>query len=74
MRRDIGRRLLGHGELAVAMALNLLLLYDGPFVDWVFTAVLMSMVLNELWSARLLKGFLIDAGDIKAAAQNGQEG
>ena len=68
VRRDLGRGLLGHGEVAVAMALNLRLVYEGPFVDWVFTAVLVSIVLNELWSARLLKGFLIDAGDIKAAA------
>jgi len=74
VRRDLGRGLLGHGEVAVAMALNLRLVYEGPFVDWVFTAVLMSMVLNELWSARLLKGFLIDAGDIKAAVQSEQEG
>ena len=74
VRRDLGRGLLGHGEVAVAMALNLRLVYDGAFVDWVFTAVLVSMILNELWSARLLKGFLIDAGDIKAAAQAGQEG
>jgi Kef-type K+ transport system membrane component KefB len=74
VRRDLGRGLLGHGEIAVAMALNLRLVYEGPFVDWVFTAVLVSLVLNELWSARLLKGFLIDAGDIKAAAQASQEG
>jgi Kef-type K+ transport system membrane component KefB len=74
VRRDLGRGLLGHGEVAVAMALNLRLVYDGPFVDWVFTAVLVSMVLNELWSARLLKGFLIDAGDIKATAGTEQEG
>ena len=51
------------------MALNLRLVYQGDSVDWVFTAVLLSLVVNELWSARLLKGFLIDAGDIKAAAQ-----
>ncbi len=68
IRRDLGRGLLGHGEVAVAMALNLRLVYEGAFVDWVFTAVLFSIVLNELWSARLLKGFLIDAGDITAAA------
>jgi Kef-type K+ transport system membrane component KefB len=69
VRRDLGRGLLGHGEVAVAMALNLRLVYQGAYVDWVFTAVLVSLVVNELWSARLLKGFLIDAGDIKAAAE-----
>ncbi len=72
VRRDLGRGLLGHGEVAVAMALNLRLVYDGAFVDWVFTAVLVSMVVNEFWSARLLKGFLIDAGDIQATAKTGR--
>ncbi len=72
VRRDLGRGLLGHGEVAVAMAINLRLVYDGPFVDWVYTAVLVSMVVNEFWSARLLKGFLIDAGDIQATATTGR--
>ncbi len=66
VRRDLGRGVLGHGEVAVAMALNLRLVYEGAFVDWIYTAVLASLVLNEFWSARLLKGLLIDAGDIRA--------
>ncbi|MCB9798081.1 MAG: hypothetical protein H6741_35840, partial [Alphaproteobacteria bacterium] len=61
-RRDLGRALLGQGELAVAMALNYYLLFrDDALADVVFTAALMSVLLNELWSARLLKGLLIDA-------------
>lgn len=65
-RRDLGRALLGQGELAVAMALNYYILFRGdPLADVVFTAALMSVLLNELWSARLLKGLLIDAGDIR---------
>ncbi|MFH1465303.1 MAG: hypothetical protein ABIO70_13030 [Pseudomonadota bacterium] len=68
LRRDLGRGMLGHGEVALAMALNLRLVYQGPFVDWVYTAVLVSLVVNEIWSARLLKGFLIDAGDIRVGA------
>jgi len=67
-RRDIGRGLLAQGEVAVAMAVNFKLVYEGPLVDAAFTAVLFSVVANELWSARLLRGVLIDAGDIRHAA------
>ncbi|MCB9795772.1 MAG: hypothetical protein H6741_24010 [Alphaproteobacteria bacterium] len=65
-RRDLGRALLGQGELAVAMALNYYLLFrHDALADVVFTAALMSVLLNELWSTRLLKGLLIDSGDIR---------
>ena len=67
VRRDIGRGMLGQGEVAVAMALNFQLVYpDSPACGLVVTAVLASVLLNELWSARLLKGLLIDSGDIRA--------
>jgi len=68
VRRDIGRGLLAQGEVAVAMAVNFKLVYEGPLVDAAFTAVLFSVVVNELWSARLLRGLLIDAGDIHYGA------
>ncbi|MCB9762390.1 MAG: hypothetical protein H6739_21515 [Alphaproteobacteria bacterium] len=73
-RRDMGRALLGQGELAVAMALNFYLVFkDDPLADLVFTAVLVSVLLNELWSTRLLRGLLIDSGDIRheLATQDG---
>ncbi len=67
VRRDIGRGMLGQGEVAVAMALNFELVYpDHPVCALVVTSVLASVLLNELWSARLLKGLLIDSGDIRA--------
>jgi Kef-type K+ transport system membrane component KefB len=64
-RRDIGRGLLAQGEVAVAMAVNFRMVYEGELVDAVFTAILLSVVANELWSARLLRGLLIDSGDIR---------
>lgn len=67
LRRDLGRGLVGHGEVAVAMALNLRLVYEGALLDLVFTAVVLSVVLGELFSARFLKGLLIDAGEIEAS-------
>ena len=67
IRRDVGRGLLGQGEVAVAMALNFGIVYpDEPYAPLVVTCVLASVLLNELWSARLMKGLLIDSGDIRA--------
>lgn len=66
VRRDLGRGLLAQGEVAVAMALSLVLVYDGPAVDIAYTAVLVSVVVNELVAPRLLKGLLVDAGEIRA--------
>jgi len=62
---DIGRGLLGQGDVAVAMAISYRIVFDGPVVDIVFTTVLVSVVLSELTSARQLKALLIDGGDIQ---------
>ena len=64
-RWDQGRALIGHGEVAVAMALNLMLVFPGEIGQLVSVSILASVVLNEIWSARLLRGLLIDAGDIR---------
>ncbi len=65
IRPDVGRGLIGHGELAVAMAINLRLVYAAPFVRWVYGAVLISVLLSELWGARALRGLLLDAGEVR---------
>lgn len=71
-RRDMGRALLGQGELAVAMALNFMLVFqDRELAEVVFTAVLVSVLANELWSTRLLKDLLIDSGEIRHSVQPG---
>jgi len=64
-RMDQGRGMLGHGDVAVAMALNILLVYPGDLGKMLSAAILTSVVVNEVWSARLLKGLLIDTGDIR---------
>ena len=63
-RWDQGRGLLGHGAVAVAMALNLMVVFPTDVGRMVGVAIISSVVANELWSARLLKGLLIDSGDI----------
>ncbi len=65
VRRDVGLGLLGHGELAVAMAINLHLVYDAPFVRWLYGAVMVSVLMSELWGARALRGLLLDAGEVR---------
>ena len=68
IRRDVGRGLLSHGEVAAAMALNFRLVYEYPAASWAFTAVLGSMLVNEMVSVRFLKGLFIDSGDISMGA------
>lgn len=68
-RRDLGLALVGQGELAVALAVNLLLARpDLPGVSWVFHTLLLTALVNELWSARLLRGLLLDCGELRDEA------
>lgn len=64
MRNDVFRGLLAQGEVAVAMAIAFRLVYAGPTVDLVYTAVLGSFVFYEAIAPRLLKGLLVDAGEL----------
>jgi len=64
-RRDIGRGLLAQGDEALAMALSLRLVYEGPAIDLAYTAILGSVMVHELLAPRLLKGLLVDAGQIR---------
>lgn len=50
-----GRALLGQGGLAIAIALNYRILHDAPFADVVFTAAILSVLLHDLTSARLVR-------------------
>lgn len=65
IRGDIARGLLAQGDEALAMAIGYKLVYDGPAVDIAYTAILASVVVHELFAPRILKGLLIDAGDIR---------
>ena len=72
VRSDVGRGLLGHGEVAVAMAISAHMVYNGPVMDLALTAILTSVVLSEIWAARATRRLLIDAGEISADAQHAQ--
>ena len=67
---EVGRGLFGHGEVAVAMAISSAILFEGEqavpedAVDTLVTAILLSVILNEIWAARFVRALLIDKGEI----------
>lgn len=65
LRRDIYRGMLAQDNVAVAMAVSFLLFFEGESVDLAYCAILCSVMLNELISARALQGLLVDAGDVQ---------
>jgi Kef-type K+ transport system membrane component KefB len=65
LRPDYFRGLLSHGTVSVAMAVGFQLVYDGPAIDLAYTAILVSVVFNDLVAPRVLRGLLVDTGDIK---------
>lgn len=68
VRRDVFRGLLAQGDVAVAMALSFKLVYTGQAADLAYTAVLCSVTIHEIIAPRLVKGLLIDGGDIRREA------
>lgn len=65
LRRDYYRGLLAHGEVSVAIAVSFRLVFHGPAVDLAYTAILASVVVNDLVAPRILRGLLVDSGDIR---------
>jgi hypothetical protein len=65
LRADLFRGTLAQGNAAVAMAVSFRIVYDGPVVDLVYTAILAGTVLSELVSPRMLRGLLVDAGELR---------
>jgi Kef-type K+ transport system membrane component KefB len=65
LRGDYFRGLLAHGEVSVAMAVSLRLVYEGPAVDLAYLAILVSVVINDLIAPRVLRGLLVDTGDLR---------
>jgi hypothetical protein len=66
LRPDLGRGILGQGETTVAMAVSLRLVYDGPAVQTAFAAALGALLVGELIAPRVLRGLLVDIGDLSA--------
>ncbi|MDH5490942.1 MAG: hypothetical protein OEY14_03110, partial [Myxococcales bacterium] len=54
LRSDLYRGLLAHGEITVAMAVSMRVFFEGAAVDAAYTAILLSVVLHDLISPRML--------------------
>ncbi|MBX3269316.1 MAG: cation:proton antiporter [Sandaracinaceae bacterium] len=65
LRPDYYRGLLAHGEVSVAMAVSLRLVYEGPAIDLAYTAILASVIVCDLVAPRVLRGLLVDTGDLR---------
>jgi hypothetical protein len=65
LRKDLFRGLLAHGNVTLAMAVSFRLVYDGEAAKIAYSAVLGSIILNDLMAPRLLRGLLVDEGEIQ---------
>ncbi|MCB9594411.1 MAG: hypothetical protein H6719_16890 [Sandaracinaceae bacterium] len=65
LRTDYYRGLLAHGEVSVAMAVSLRLVFEGPAIDVAYTAILGSVIVSDLIAPRVLRGLLVDTGDLR---------
>lgn len=65
VRRDIARGLLAQGDVALAMALSLSFAFDNPLIAVVYTVIIINSLINELIAPRILRGLIIDAGELQ---------
>jgi hypothetical protein len=65
LRKDLFRGLLAHGDVTLAMAVSFRLVYDGEAAKIAYSVVLGSVILNGLMAPRLLRGLLVDEGEIQ---------
>jgi hypothetical protein len=74
IRGDIVRGMMAQGDVAIAMAISLKLVYAGPAIDLAYTAILVAVVVHEAVAPRLLKGLMIDAGELRSETDGQAEG
>jgi len=65
LRKDLFRGLLAHGDVTLAMAVSFRLVYEGDAAKVAYSVVLGSVILNDLIAPRLLRGLLVDEGEIQ---------
>ncbi len=64
LRKDIFRGLLAQGDVTLAMAVSFRLVYQGEAANIAYSVVLGSVIVNDLFAPRLLRGLLVDAGEL----------
>lgn len=65
VRKDLFRGLLAHGDVTLAMAVSFRLVYEGEAARVAYSVVLGSIILNDLIAPRLLRGLLVDEGELQ---------
>jgi hypothetical protein len=65
LRKDLFRGLLAHGDVTLAMAVSFRLVYTGEAATIAYSVVLGSVIVNDLLAPRLLRGLLVDEGEIQ---------
>jgi len=65
LRKDLFRGLLAQGDVTLAMAVSFRLVYQGEAANIAYSVVLGSVILNDLVAPRLLRGLLVDAGELQ---------
>ena len=61
--------MLGQGEVAIALAIAFRVSTEGPMIDIGYTAILVSVVVHDLVAPWALRGLLLDAGELRGAAE-----
>jgi hypothetical protein len=51
--------------VALAMALSLSFAFDNPLIDVIYTVIIINSLINELIAPRILRGLIIDAGELQ---------
>ena len=69
MRVDIFRALLAQGEISLCIAVSGQMLFQSSASSMVFAAILLSVSISEFVGPRILKGLLIDNGDMKSTLE-----
>lgn len=65
IRKDLFRGLLAHGDVTLAMAVSFRLVYGGGAANIAYSVVLGSVIINDLIAPRLLRGLLVDEGEVQ---------
>ena len=47
------------------MAVSFQVVFDGPIVDLAYTVVLVSEIAHDIIAPRILRGLLVDAGEVR---------
>ncbi len=65
IRNDLYRGLMAQGDVTVAMAVSFRLVFEGPAAEIAYAVILGSVVVNDIVAPRLLRGLLVDEGDLQ---------